>query len=68
MNKIKLYKLLKKITPTGLKKILRNNIYIPDYDEYSMAETNPYLNDPDEVIYPNSLPKSGNYFWKDALS
>ncbi|PWH86413.1 ATP-grasp domain-containing protein [Brumimicrobium oceani] len=59
MKKIKLYKFLKKVTPTGLKKVLRNNIYIPEYDEYSLAKTNPYLNDPDTVIYHESPIKVG---------
>src|SRR5690606_7060675 len=59
MNKIKFYKILKKILPNGIKRTLRNNIYIPEYDEYSMSNTNPYINDPDEIIYKDSPLKMG---------
>lgn len=62
MKKTDFFLLLKKILPSGIKKKLRNNISIPEYDAFALAKTNPFLNEPDEVLFVNSPIKAGIIF------
>lgn len=55
----KIIKSVKNFSPKWLTKLVRNNIPFNKWELESLKKTNPYINEPDEVLFPNSSIKVG---------
>jgi len=59
MKTFKLFSIGKKIAPRWLVKQIRNLFTFQNWEVESMRQTNPFVNEPDEIIYKKSRFKAG---------